>query len=75
LKSRNSNCYQDLRQIEREAWESKRDNVVARVHPDIAHLLLDEERQAMEELEERINKRISVESRENIHIEQFEIYS
>jgi len=71
LKSRSSICYQVLRQIEREAWESQRDNVVARVHPDIAHLLLDEERQAMEELEERINKRISVESRENIHIEQF----
>ncbi len=75
LKSRSSICYQVLRQIEREAWESNRENVVARVHPDIAHLLLDEERPAMEELEERISKRISVESRENIHIEQFEIYS
>jgi hypothetical protein len=29
----------------------------------------------MEELEELISKRISVESKENMHIEQFEIYS
>jgi ribonuclease G len=75
LKSRSSICYQVLRQIEREAWESKRDNVVVRVHPDIAGILLDEERPATEELEGRIGKRIAVESRDHIHIEQFEIYS
>lgn len=75
LKSRSSIGYQVLRQIEREAWESQRDSVVVRVHPDIAGILLDEERPALEELETRIGKRISVESRENIHIEQFEIYS
>ena len=75
LKSRSSICYQVLRQIEREAWESKRDNVVVRVHPDIAAILLDEERPALEELEGRIGKRISVESKDHIHIEQFEIYS
>jgi ribonuclease G len=46
-----------------------------RVHPDIAAILLDEERPALEELEGRIGKRISVESKDHIHIEQFEIYS
>jgi ribonuclease G len=75
LKSRSSICYQVLRQIEREAWESQRDNVVIRVHPDIAGILLDEEQPALEELETRIGKRIAVESKDHIHIEQFEIYS
>ncbi len=75
LKSKNSICYQIFRQIEREVWEIPADNLILQVHPDIAGLLLDEEQTAMEELEQRIGKRISVESKEAMHLEQFKIYS
>jgi ribonuclease G len=75
LKSKNSICYQIFRQIEREVWEIPGDNLILQVHPDIAGLLLDEEQTAMEELEQRIGKRISVESKEVMHLEQFKIYS
>lgn len=73
LKSKNSLCYQIFRQIEREAWEIPADNLTLQVHPEIAGLLLDEEHPAMEELEQRIGKRISVESKEAMHLEQFKI--
>ncbi len=73
LKSKNSICYQIFRQIEREAWEMPGDRLTLQVHPEIAGLLLDEEHPAMEELEQRIGKRISVEAKETLHLEQFKI--
>ncbi len=73
LKSKNSLCYQIFRQIEREAWEMPGDRLTLQVHPEIAGLLLDEEHPAMEELEQRIGKRISVEAKETLHLEQFKI--
>lgn len=75
LKSKNSICYQIFRQIEREAWEMSGADLTLQVHPEIAGLLLDEEHPAMEELEQRINKRISVESKDSLHLEQFKIYN
>jgi len=75
LKSKNSICYDIFRQIEREAWEKPGHNFVLQVHSDIANLLLDEEQTAMEELEQRIGKRISVESKDTMHLEQFKIIS
>ncbi|MBA4392214.1 MAG: Rne/Rng family ribonuclease [Desulfobacca sp.] len=75
LKSKNSICYQIFRQIEREAWEEPSDSLTLQVHPEIAGLLLDEEHPATEELEERIGKRISVEAKDTMHLEQFKITS
>ncbi|MCJ7833557.1 MAG: Rne/Rng family ribonuclease, partial [Deltaproteobacteria bacterium] len=75
LKSKNSICYQIFQQIEREAWEMPGDSMILQVHPEIAGLLLDEEHPAMEELEQRIGKRISVESKEAMHLEQYKIYN
>ena len=73
LKSKNAICYQIFRQIEREAWEIPGDNLTLQVHPEIAGLLLDEEQPTMEELEKRLGKRISVQSKEAMHLEQFKI--
>ncbi len=75
LKSKNSICYQIFRQIEREAWEMSGDSLTLQVHPEIAGLLLDEEHPATEELEQRIGKRISVESKDTMHLEQFKIFN
>ncbi|MEW6187453.1 MAG: Rne/Rng family ribonuclease [Thermodesulfobacteriota bacterium] len=74
LKSKNSICYQIFRQIEREAWEMPGDSLTLQIHPEIAGLLLGEEHPAMEELEQRIGKRISVESKEAMHLEQYKIF-
>jgi ribonuclease G len=74
LKSKNSICYQIFRQIEREAWEMDGDSLTLQIHPEIAGLLLGEEHPAMEELEQRISKRISVESKEAMHLEQYKIF-
>jgi len=73
LKSKNSICYRIFRQIEREACEMLGESLTLQVHPEIAGLLLDEEQPAMEELEQRTGKRISVESKETMHLEQFKI--
>jgi ribonuclease G len=74
LKSKNSICYQIFRQIERESWEIPGETLTLQVHPEIATLLLDEEHSAMEELERRIGKRVSVQSKEAMHLEQFRIF-
>jgi len=73
LKSKNSICYQIFRQIEREVWEIPGESLTLQVHPEIASLLLDEEHSATEELEQRIGKRISVEAKDPMHLEQFKI--
>lgn len=73
LKSKTSICYQIFRQIEREAWEMPGEGLTLQIHPEIASLLLGEEQEALEELEQRIGKRIQVESKESMHLEQFKI--
>jgi len=43
------------------------------MHPEVADFIYEEERGALEDLENQIHKKIIIRVNENLHIERFEI--
>jgi ribonuclease G len=75
IRSTPSLCYEILRSIRREAMNSISSKIIVLVHPDVATFLYDEERNGVEELEKQIKKKIMLKIKDDLHHEQFEIYS
>lgn len=73
LKSRQTVCYEILRELERESQELFGLNVMVMAHPEVAARFCDEERVALESLEERLHARILVKGEAGFHLEQYEI--
>ncbi|WP_303721190.1 Rne/Rng family ribonuclease [Malonomonas rubra] len=65
--------YEILRELHREMADLPAGHITLLAHPDIAGLLIDEERVGIDELEQRYGRHISINSRPGFHIEQFEI--
>ena len=74
IRSKQSIAYEILRELQREAalGKSKKLKVVA--HPDVAQLLFDEERAAIEALEAKLHRAIEIHASPQLHHEQFEVY-
>ena len=76
LKSRKTICYEVLRDIERETNTlTNTEEIVVNVHPEIAHVLKEEEQESIMDLQRRINRRITISEKEGLHVEQYEIFS
>jgi ribonuclease G len=75
IRSTPSLCYEILRAIRREAMNSIGSKIIVLVHPDVATFLYDEERNGVEELEKQIQKKIMIKIKDDLHHEQFEVYS
>jgi len=76
LKAKRTICYEVLRDLERETnLTGQAPQVSVHVHPDIARVLKEEEQQSVIDLERRINRRVVISEKENLHIEQYEISS
>jgi ribonuclease G len=74
LKAKRTICYEILRDLERETnITGQAPQVLVHVNPDIARVLKEEEQQSVIDLEKRINRRIIISEKENLHIEQYEI--
>ena len=73
VKSRTSMVYEIFRELRREIGNMPGYRVTLLVHPDIAALLYDEERNGIEELERQFQKQIAITARNTFHQEQFEI--
>jgi len=73
VKSRRSTCYELFRKISRNAGKHSGRNVIVKVHPQVADMLLHEEPQHIEELERETGKLITVIADRDIHISRFEI--
>jgi len=73
IKSRPTLAYEIFRELRRELKDMQEGAVNVVVHPDVAAILYDEERQGIEELELRFGKKITVVARPVFHQEQFEI--
>ncbi|PLX98876.1 MAG: Rne/Rng family ribonuclease [Desulfuromonas sp.] len=73
VKSRTSMVYEIFRELRRDIGNMPGYRVTLLVHPDIAALLYDEERNGIEELERLFEKQIAITARNNFHQEQFEI--
>ena len=73
IKSRQSVAYEILRDLQREAVLSSRRPMTVIAHPDVAHMLFDEERSAIEALEQRLGRSIEIEANTQFHHEQYEV--
>jgi len=73
VKSRTTVAYEIFRELRREIRDLPGYRLTLLVHPDIAALLYDEERQGVEEIERRFEKQIAITARPGFHVEQFEI--
>jgi ribonuclease G len=49
--------------------------IIVSLHPEVADFLYDEERYAIEELERKLRKKITIKVRSNFHQEEYEIES
>ncbi len=66
-------CYELFREIRKIGSSPKNKKIIIGVHPDVANLLYDEERQSIEELEREFHKKVIVKADANLHIEQYDI--
>ncbi|HPD60823.1 MAG TPA: Rne/Rng family ribonuclease [Thermodesulfobacteriota bacterium] len=73
LKSKETICYEIFRSIKKEAAKIPGNKIFVALHPEVADLMYEEERNYLEDLENHIKKKIIIKVKENLHIEQFEI--
>ena len=75
LKSKQTVCYEILRELERQRGDLFGRDILVRAHPEVVARFCDEERAPLERVEERIHARIEVKADTNMHLEQYEITS
>jgi ribonuclease G len=73
LKSPTTICYEIFREIRRAAASSTSSKIMVTVNSSVANLLYDEERQGIDELENRYKKKIIIKADPNLHQEQYDI--
>lgn len=73
IKSPTTICYEIFREIRMAPRSEKEKTVIVEVHQAVADLLYDEERQAIEELEKEVEKKIIINPNPNLHQEQYEL--
>lgn len=72
-KSATTICYEIFRKIRKISRTTKDKKILVTVHPSVANLIFDEERQIIEELEKEYQKRIVIKGDPSIHIEEYDI--
>ena len=75
IKSKTTLCFEIFREIRREAMNVPSNTIIVSLHPEVADFLYDEERYAIEELEGKLKKKITIKVRSNFHQEEYEIES
>ncbi len=73
VKSRTAVCAQIFRKLRKQAAQIAATTIILQVNPDVADMLYEQERQALENLEIRFKKRIVIKDQPTYHIEQFDI--
>ena len=75
IKSKTTLCFEIFREIRREAMNVPSNMIIVALHPEVADFLYDEERYAIEELEDKLKKKIIIKVRSSFHQEEYEIES
>ena len=73
LKSKQTVCYEILRELERDKEEYFGQSVMVMAHPKVAARFCDEERSHLERMEEQLHAKIVVTGDPGFHVEQYEI--
>jgi ribonuclease G len=75
IKSKTTLCFEIFREIKREALNVPSSVITVSLHPEVADFLYDEERYVIEELENKLKKKIIIKVRSDFHQEEYEIES
>ncbi len=75
IRSIPSISYEILRAIKKEANATSDERIIVLTHPDVVSFLYDEEHVAVEELENKLKKKITIKAAGNYHYEKFDIYT
>jgi len=75
LKSKTTLCFEIFREIRREAMNVPSKTIVVSLHPAVADYMYEEERYAIDALENRLKKKIIIKVRSSFHQEEYEIES
>jgi ribonuclease G len=73
IKSLKTICYDIFREVEREGIQSLAGTICILANPEIADLLLEDEKNTIEKLEEKMKKKIVIKVDKNFHQENYEI--
>ncbi len=73
LKSKQTVCYEILRELERQRDDFFGRNVLVLAHPEVVAMFCDEESAPLERVEEKIHARIVVKGDPNLHLENYDI--
>jgi ribonuclease G len=73
LKSKTTICYEILRELRRSGDSVKEDTIVVVCHAEIARQLETADREYLEQMEKRLQRRVLVKGRVSYHMEQYEI--
>lgn len=74
-KSPTTVCYELFREIRKVGSSFRDKKIIINVHPEVANLLYDEERQGIEELEQEFHRKIIIKADSNLQIEQYDLVS
>jgi len=76
VRSRQTVCYEVFREAQREATKSLQGTTLyVNVHPTVADMLYSEEFQVLEQIEQKIGRRIVVRALQHLHPERYEVYA
>ncbi|MGC9195097.1 MAG: Rne/Rng family ribonuclease [Syntrophobacteraceae bacterium] len=73
LKSKQTVCYEILRELERQKADFFGKKVLVMTHPEVAAMFCDEERAALERVEEKMHALITVKAEACLHLENYDI--
>lgn len=73
VKSKATMCYEIFRELEREGSNTPCGTLCVLANPDIANLLLEDEKNTIEKLEKNLNKKIVIRVDKSMHQENYEI--
>ena len=71
--SKTSVCYAAILDMERKAAEISNGDIHLTVHPELKELMLDEERHALEDLEQRLGRRVIIRSDDTLHLVEYRV--
>jgi ribonuclease G len=76
VKSLRTIAYEIIRECEKEALgESSGQSLAVYCHPSVSEFLTEEEKLAIDELEQKIKRRVAIKVDNNLHLEEYEIFS
>ncbi|MEE8423294.1 MAG: Rne/Rng family ribonuclease, partial [Thermodesulfobacteriota bacterium] len=73
IKSKETIILEIYKELLKEVPKRRWGKVVVYVHPDIAELLYDDEREIIEDIEQRFKKKVVVKAMSMLHHEQFKL--